>query len=181
MGSRSDSNSPTRSLSRATGPGHSRGGFERDRRAGSQVVHAAKRHGRTRRRRPLVERAVEGGARVELGQTVFVVLDCTAIPSALAESVLFGHEKGAFTGASERRLGVFEAANGGTVFVDEIGELEAADVRVVSATLRDLRTMINDGRFREDSVLPPRARPTGPAAAPCASRGHSAPRKALSA
>jgi DNA-binding NtrC family response regulator len=105
----------------------------------------------------------------------FVVLDCAAIPGTLAESILFGHEKGAFTGANERNIGAFEAAHGGTIFLDEIGELEPSlqpkllrvleqrtvvrvgstrpipvDLRVVSATLRDLRTMINEGRFRED-------------------------------
>lgn len=105
----------------------------------------------------------------------FVVLDCTAIPSTLAESVLFGHEKGAFTGANERRQGVFEAADGGTVFLDEVGELplelqpkllrvlerrevvrvgsttpRAVQVRVISATWRDLRQMINQTKFRED-------------------------------
>ncbi len=105
----------------------------------------------------------------------FVVLDCTAIPSTLAESVLFGHERGAFTGANERRVGVFEAAEGGTVFLDEVGELplelqpkllrvlerrevvrvgsttpRPVQVRVISATWRDLRTMINQGKFRED-------------------------------
>jgi DNA-binding NtrC family response regulator len=105
----------------------------------------------------------------------FIVLDCTAIPSTLAESMLFGHEKGAFTGATERRLGVFEAAEGGTVFMDEVGELpldlqpkllrvleqrevvrvgstqpRPIQVRVICATWRDLRTMINQGKFRED-------------------------------
>ncbi len=109
------------------------------------------------------------------GQGPFAVLDCTAIPSTLAESVLFGHERGAFTGASERRIGIFEAAEGGTVFLDEVGELplelqpkllrvlerrevvrvgsttpKPVQVRVISATWRDLRQMINHGRFRED-------------------------------
>ncbi|MBI5516530.1 MAG: sigma 54-interacting transcriptional regulator [Deltaproteobacteria bacterium] len=108
-------------------------------------------------------------------QGPFVVLDCTAIPGTLAESVLFGHERGAFTGASERRVGVFEAAEGGTVFLDEVGEMplelqpkllrvlerrevvrvgsttpRPVQVRVISATWRDLRTMINQGKFRED-------------------------------
>jgi DNA-binding NtrC family response regulator len=105
----------------------------------------------------------------------FVVLDCAAIPGQLAESVLFGHERGSFTGAVEARPGVFEVADGGTVFLDEIGELplelqprllRALDqravsrvgsnaprpfsVRVVSATWRDLRRMVNQGHFRED-------------------------------
>jgi DNA-binding NtrC family response regulator len=105
----------------------------------------------------------------------FIVIDATALPEALAESLLFGHEKGAFTGAHERRIGFFEAARGGTVFIDEVGELPSIlqskflrvlerreiirvgghsplpiDVRVVAATNRDLRNAIDKGRFRED-------------------------------
>ena len=105
----------------------------------------------------------------------FVVIDATALPETLAESLLFGHEKGAFTGAEQRRVGYFEAASGGTVFIDELGELSAplqakflrvlerqevvrvgghapvkVDVRVVCATHRDLRHEIEAGRFRED-------------------------------
>jgi DNA-binding NtrC family response regulator len=105
----------------------------------------------------------------------FVVIDATALPESLAESILFGHERGAFTGADQRRAGFFEAAHGGTVFLDEIGELPAplqskflrvlerhevtriggttpvkVDVRVLAATHRDLRHEIEAGRFRED-------------------------------
>ncbi|MGH7269462.1 MAG: sigma 54-interacting transcriptional regulator, partial [Polyangiaceae bacterium] len=105
----------------------------------------------------------------------FVVVDATALPETLAESLLFGHEKGAFTGADHRRAGLFEAAQGGTVLIDEIGELPLAiqakflrvlerheitrvgstaaikiDVRVISATHRDLRHEVEAGRFRED-------------------------------
>lgn len=105
----------------------------------------------------------------------FVVLDCSAIPKDLIESTLFGHEKGSFTGAINQYRGVFEQANGGTIFLDEIGELElgmqpkllrvlenreikrvgsdrtiSVDVRVVAATNRDLRRMVTDGGFRED-------------------------------
>ena len=105
----------------------------------------------------------------------FVVIDATSLPETLAESLLFGHEKGAFTGATERRVGLFEAAHRGTVFLDEIGELPAGlqakflrvleryefvrvgsstpikvDVRVIAATHRDLRNEIEAGRFRED-------------------------------
>jgi DNA-binding NtrC family response regulator len=105
----------------------------------------------------------------------FVVIDATALPESLAESLLFGHEKGAFTGADQRRIGFFEAASGGTVFIDEIGELPAplqakflrvlerqevvrvgahvpvkVDLRVIVATHRDLRHEIEAGRFRED-------------------------------
>ncbi len=105
----------------------------------------------------------------------FVVVDCAAIPASLAESVLFGHERGSFTGAHAAQAGAFESAHKGTVFLDEIGELPAelqpkllrvlerrevvrvgshaprpVTVRVLSATWRDLRAMVNDGRFRED-------------------------------
>ncbi len=105
----------------------------------------------------------------------FLVIDCGAIPAALLESELFGHERGSFTGAAARRVGVFEEAAGGTVFLDEIGELSAdlqpkllrvlerrevrrvgantpvaIDVRVIAATNRDLRAEVNAGRFRAD-------------------------------
>ncbi|HEY5959336.1 MAG TPA: sigma 54-interacting transcriptional regulator [Polyangiaceae bacterium] len=105
----------------------------------------------------------------------FVVVDCGAIPTNLLESELFGHERGAFTGAVSRRIGAFEEANGGTIFLDEIGELplelqpkllraleerqirrvgsstvQKVDVRVIAATNRDLRKEVNDKRFRDD-------------------------------
>jgi transcriptional regulator with GAF, ATPase, and Fis domain len=105
----------------------------------------------------------------------FVVLDCSAIPRDLIESTLFGHEKGSFTGAIAQHRGCFEQANGGTIFLDEIGELDIGlqpkllrvlenrelkrvgsdktikiDVRVCAATNRDLRAMINESTFRED-------------------------------
>lgn len=105
----------------------------------------------------------------------YVVLDCSAIPKDLMESVVFGHEKGAFTGAVATRKGAFEQADGGTIFLDEVGELDLAlqpkllrvlesrelkrvggdrtirvDVRVVAATNRDLRNMVADNTFRED-------------------------------
>ena len=105
----------------------------------------------------------------------FLVVDCGAIPPSLLESELFGHEKGAFTGASSQQLGVFEEAKGGTVLLDEIGELplelqpkllhvleEAeirrlgrpgyipVDVRIIAATHRDLRAEVNAQRFRSD-------------------------------
>jgi two-component system response regulator HydG len=105
----------------------------------------------------------------------FVVFDCTAVPPNLLEAALFGHERGAFTGATERRPGVFEEAHGGTLLVDEIGELDLAlqpkllraiergevrrvggsawiraDVRVIAATRRDLDREVQAGRFRDD-------------------------------
>jgi DNA-binding NtrC family response regulator len=120
-----------------------------------------------------VARAIH--ARSPRAAAPFVVIDATALPESLAESLLFGHEKGAFTGADQRRVGLFEAAHGGTLFLDEIGELPAAvqskflrvlerrevtrvggttpakiDVRVIAATHRDLRHEIEGGRFRED-------------------------------
>jgi len=105
----------------------------------------------------------------------FVACNCSALVETLAESELFGHVKGAFTGAVQDRIGVFEAAHGGTVLLDEVGELSPAaqakllrvlqnqeiqrvgspavrhvDIRVVAATHRDLRSMIKELRFRED-------------------------------
>jgi len=105
----------------------------------------------------------------------FVVVDCGAIPPQLLESELFGHEKGAFTGAVTARLGAFESAHGGTIFLDEVGELpidlqpkllralerreikrignarhQSVDVRVVAATNRNLRAEVNARRFRSD-------------------------------
>ncbi len=105
----------------------------------------------------------------------FIRVNCAAIPSALIASELFGHEKGAFTGALQRRLGRFEAAAGGTIFLDEIGDLPpetqlallrvlqereferigsnqpiSVDVRVVAATNRDLKAAVSAGTFRED-------------------------------
>jgi Nif-specific regulatory protein len=105
----------------------------------------------------------------------FVKVDCAALPESLIENELFGHEKGAFTGADRRSAGKFEAASGGTVFIDELGELPLAvqgkllgvlqdreftrvggtapvkvDVRVVAATNRDLEAMVKAGTFRAD-------------------------------
>ncbi|HLO26274.1 MAG TPA: sigma-54 dependent transcriptional regulator [Geobacteraceae bacterium] len=105
----------------------------------------------------------------------FFAINCAAIPDTLMESELFGHEKGSFTGASSREIGLFEAADGGTVFLDEIGEMNVAmqakllraiqekeirrvggkvnipvDVRIISATNKDLEAEIRKGGFRED-------------------------------
>jgi DNA-binding NtrC family response regulator len=105
----------------------------------------------------------------------FVVVDCGSIPPSLAEGTLFGHERGAFTGAIEKRLSPFEEANGGTIFLDELGELplelqptllrvleqrevrrvgdrkvRQVDVRVVAATNRDLHQLVDEGKFRQD-------------------------------
>ncbi len=120
----------------------------------------------------VVHEIVQRGARKD---QPFVVVDCGAMASNLVESELFGHVKGAFTGADRDRVGAFEAADGGTVFLDEIGELalelqpkllrvlengeirrvgdrkvRKVDVRVVAATHRDLEREVNQGRFRED-------------------------------
>jgi len=105
----------------------------------------------------------------------FVAVNCAAMPATLVESELFGHERGAFTGATDRRMGKFELANGGTLFIDEIGEFEVSlqvkllrvmenrmitpvggnkeikvDTRVVAATSRDIQDMMAKGQFRED-------------------------------
>ena len=105
----------------------------------------------------------------------FIAINCAAIPETLLESELFGHERGAFTGADKSKPGLFEVAHGGTIFLDEIGEISQAtqvnllrvldtsvfrhvggtseirvDVRVLAATNRDLRAMVSKGLFRED-------------------------------
>jgi DNA-binding NtrC family response regulator len=107
--------------------------------------------------------------------TPFVAVNCGAIPENLVESILFGHEKGAFTGATERRIGKFQEASGGTLFLDEVGELPLdvqvkllraiqekeidpvggkqsirVDIRIISATNRNLADLVAEGAFRED-------------------------------
>jgi len=121
----------------------------------------------------LIARAVHGSGERQTKQ--FVAVNCGAMPENLVESILFGHEKGSFTGATERHAGKFVEASGGTLFLDEVGELPAAaqvkllraiqegevepvgarkpvkvDVRIVSATNRDLIADVKSGRFRED-------------------------------
>lgn len=105
----------------------------------------------------------------------FLAINCAALPESLLESELFGHERGAFTGADQRRIGKFEQVNGGTIFLDEIGDMSPAtqskalrllqeqqferiggnttvktDVRIIAATNRDLNQMVEEGRFRRD-------------------------------
>src|SRR6202020_1026742 len=121
----------------------------------------------------LIARAIQGTS-VRAGKP-FVTVNSGAIPENLVESILFGHEKGSFTGAHEKHLGKFQEANGGTLFLDEVGELPLdmqvkllralqegeidpvgskrpvkVDVRIVSATNRDLAQQVAEGRFRED-------------------------------
>jgi DNA-binding NtrC family response regulator len=129
--------------------------------------------GETGTGKELVARAVhERSARKD---RPFVTLNCAAVPAELIESELFGHEKGSFTGAAARHLGKFEQAHGGTIFLDEIGDMPAAmqakllrllqegeleriggekpvavDTRVVVATHRDLESLVRKGAFRED-------------------------------
>jgi DNA-binding NtrC family response regulator len=140
----------------------------------------------------LIARAIQGTS-ARAGRP-FVTVNCGAIPENLIESILFGHEKGSFTGASDKHLGKFQEADGGTLFLDEIGELRLdmqvkllralqegevdpvgskrpvkVDVRIISATNRDLAQMAREGTFREDlyyrlnvypmTVPPLRARP----------------------
>ncbi|HKZ05891.1 MAG TPA: sigma-54 dependent transcriptional regulator [Methylomirabilota bacterium] len=121
----------------------------------------------------LVARALHWSSARRAGP--FVPVNCAAVPETLLESELFGHEKGAFTGADRKRAGLFTAAHGGTLFLDEVGDLPLAtqvkllraiqdkavrplggsediqlDLRLVTATNRDLATHVQDGRFRED-------------------------------
>jgi len=121
----------------------------------------------------LIARAIQGES--ERRAAPFVVVNCGAIPEKLVESILFGHERGSFTGAVDRRIGKFQEADGGTLFLDEVGELplEAqvkllralqdgeidpvgakkpakVNFRLISATNRDMIQLVKDGKFRED-------------------------------
>jgi DNA-binding NtrC family response regulator len=121
----------------------------------------------------LVARAIQGEG--ERRAKPFVTVNCGAIPENLVESILFGHEKGSFTGAVDKRTGKFQEADGGTLFLDEVGELPLdaqvkllralqegeiepvgakrpvkVDIRLVSATNRDMIKLVKEGRFRED-------------------------------
>jgi DNA-binding NtrC family response regulator len=140
----------------------------------------------------MIARAIQGSG--ERARKPFVTVNCGALPQTLVESILFGHEKGSFTGATGRHLGKFQEASGGTLFLDEVGELApdiqvkllralqqgeidpvgsktpiTVDIRLMSATNKDLLAAVNEGRFREDlyyrlnvfpiSVPPLRERP----------------------
>ncbi len=129
--------------------------------------------GETGTGKELLARAIH--RRSKRADRAFIGVNCAAIPPSLIASELFGHEKGAFTGATQRRLGRFESANGGTIFLDEVGDLPpevqvtllrvlqereiervggndpiAVDVRVIAATHRDLNALIAEGKFRKD-------------------------------
>jgi formate hydrogenlyase transcriptional activator len=129
--------------------------------------------GETGTGKELIARAIH--KRSNRGERAFIGVNCAAIPVSLIASELFGYEKGAFTGATQRRLGRFESANGGTIFLDEVGDLPPeiqiallrvlqereiervgssrpipVDVRVLAATHRDLNALVAEGKFRQD-------------------------------
>ena len=135
----------------------------------------------------------------------FTKINCSSIPENLMESELFGYEKGAFTGATQSHPGKFEQADGGTVFLDEIGDVPAAvqvkllrvlqereferlgstkttqvDVRIIAATNQDLRAALEQGTFREDLYYRLNVLPINPASIAATQRGHPLPHGSLS-
>lgn len=143
----------------------------------AQIVAAADVHilieGETGTGKELIAQALQQSSK--RAQQAFIIVNCAALPAELTESLFFGHEKGAFTGASERKNGYVQQAQGGTLFLDEIGELplalqakllrfvengecqrigshqlETVDVRILAATHRNLLQMVSEGTFRED-------------------------------
>jgi DNA-binding NtrC family response regulator len=180
-------------LRRAAGPAEMVGGGPAMQRLFELIRRAAPSEGRVLvtgengTGKELVARAIHESSRRKAGP--FVKLNCAAVPAELIESELFGHERGAFTGAVAARRGKFELADGGTLFLDEVGDMPAAmqakvlrvlqegefervggahtlkvDVRVVAATNKDLATEVQAGRFREDlfyrlNVVPVHAPP----------------------
>jgi len=132
--------------------------------------------GETGTGKELIARAIH--RRSNRRDKLMITVNCAALPEGLVESEIFGHEKGAFTGAVQRRIGRFELADGGTLFLDEVGELPLAtqatllrvlqeqefervggshtvrvNVRVIAATNRDLNDEVQEGRFREDLLF----------------------------
>jgi DNA-binding NtrC family response regulator len=139
----------------------------------AQTVSTVLIEGETGTGKEQVARAIHDSSQVRSGG--FIAINCAAVPETLLESELFGHEKGAFTGALGQRKGRFELAHGGTLFLDEVGDVPAAmqakllrvlqerrfervggsetievDVRVIAATNRSLQHLVKDGKFRED-------------------------------
>ncbi len=104
--------------------------------------------GETGTGKELIARAIH--KRSKRASRAFIGVNCAAIAPSLIASELFGCEKGAYTGATQRRLGRFESASGGTLFLDEVGDLPLDDVRVLAATHRDLDALVAEGKFRED-------------------------------
>ena len=193
--------------------GPARAGRRALRDGGPQRAHGGAATRRSRRSRPTRTRVLitgESGTGKELiaramhrasalADKPFVKVNCAAIPPELIESELFGHERGAFTGATARKRGLFELADGGTIFLDEIGDMIASaqakvlrvlqsgeftrvggeqtlkvDVRVVAATNRDLQAAVAAGRVPRGPLLPAGRRAAARAAAARPRRGRAA-------